>query len=65
MISLAASLFANFRRDGFSYLCQAKFHLKSLDQIDIYNRQEVLDRCNNACGLPRADRKAFAHQVLG
>ena len=38
---------------------------QSLGQIDIYNRQEVLDQCNDACGLPRADRKAFAHQVLG
>ena len=37
---------------------------QSLGQIDIYNRQEVLDRCSDACGLPRADRKAFAHQVL-
>lgn len=36
---------------------------QSLGQINIYNRQEVLDQCSDACGLPRADRKAFAHQV--
>lgn len=36
---------------------------QSLGRIEIYNRQEVLDQCNDACGLPRADRKAFAHQV--
>lgn len=38
---------------------------QSLGKIDIYSRQEVLDQCCAACGLPRADRKAFAHQVRG
>lgn len=33
------------------------------EKIDVYNRREVLDRCSDICGLPRADRKAFAHQA--
>ncbi|MCM1233998.1 MAG: hypothetical protein NC489_28160 [Ruminococcus flavefaciens] len=34
-----------------------------LGQIEIYNRQEVLDRCSEDCDIPRADRRAFAHRA--
>lgn len=35
---------------------------QTLGEIEIYNRQEVLDRCSDSCSVPRADRRAFAHR---
>lgn len=36
---------------------------QTLGEIEIYNRQEVLNQCSDSCGVPRADRRAFVHRA--
>lgn len=48
--------------DGDAKILKKIIEQQMLGRINIYNRQEVLERCSAACSLPRSDRKAFAHR---